>query len=139
MQIPVCGESHHRRSSLVKTNDLYRCDAEGENIPVAAGAEMLSLFVKGHRSSCAVKVADKTADRVILCRFAESYLPPIGQNIRNLRLADGMTQRQLAYHLRVSTQAVSKWERGQAYPDMTLLVPIARLFSVTLDELFGCD
>ena len=48
-----------------------------------------------------------------------------------------MTQRELAWHLRVSVQAVSKWERGSAYPDLALLLPIARLFSVTLDELFG--
>ena len=48
-----------------------------------------------------------------------------------------MTQRQLAWHLLVSVQAVSKWERGQAYPDLALLIPIARLFDVTLDELFG--
>ncbi|MBQ8717786.1 MAG: helix-turn-helix transcriptional regulator [Clostridia bacterium] len=48
-----------------------------------------------------------------------------------------MTQRQLAYALRVSVQAVSKWERSESYPDLTLLVPIAELFDVTLDELFG--
>lgn len=48
-----------------------------------------------------------------------------------------MTQRQLAWHLSVSVQAVSKWERGCAYPDLVLLIPIARLFDVTLDELFG--
>lgn len=48
-----------------------------------------------------------------------------------------MTQRQLAWHLSVSVQAVSKWERGCAYPDLALLIPIARLFDVTLDALFG--
>ena len=64
---------------------------------------------------------------------------PLGSNIRRLRKEREMTQRQLAYHLRVSVQAVSKWERGCAYPDIALLVPIARLFSVTLDELFGND
>lgn len=62
---------------------------------------------------------------------------PLGRNIRRLRMEKNMTQRQLAWHLRVSIQAVSKWERGRAYPDVELLVPIARLFSVTLDELFG--
>ena len=62
---------------------------------------------------------------------------PLGRNIRRLRLEHGMTQRQLAWHLLVSVQAVSKWERGQAYPDLALLIPIARLFDVTLDELFG--
>ena len=64
---------------------------------------------------------------------------PLGSNIRRLRRERAMTQRQLAYHLRVSVQAVSKWERGCAYPDISLLVPIARLFSVTLDQLFGND
>ena len=62
---------------------------------------------------------------------------PIGHNIRRLRLERNMTQRELAWYLRVSIQAVSKWERGCTYPDLVLLLPIARLFSVTLDELFG--
>ena len=61
----------------------------------------------------------------------------IGYHIRRLRRIRGMTQRQVAEHLRVSVQAVSKWEREQAYPDVTLLLPIAELFCITLDELFG--
>ena len=64
---------------------------------------------------------------------------PIGENIRRLRMAHGLTQRGLAHHLRVSAQAVSKWERGYAYPDLPLLVPIAELFSVSIDELFGYE
>lgn len=64
---------------------------------------------------------------------------PLGRNIRRLRVSHQMTQRELAFHLRVSVQAVSKWERGTSFPDLTLLVPIAELFSVTLDELFGRD
>ncbi len=62
---------------------------------------------------------------------------PLGENIKRLRMEKGWTQRRLAYYLKVSEQAVSKWERAQAYPDITLLVPIARLFSVSLDVLFG--
>ena len=62
---------------------------------------------------------------------------PLGRNIRRLRLSRGMTQRSLAAYLHVSVQAVSKWETGSAYPDLVLLLPIAQLFSVTLDELFG--
>ena len=62
---------------------------------------------------------------------------PLGTNIKRLRLRCGMTQRELANHLNVSTQAVSKWECGYAYPDLTLILPIAQLFSVTIDELFG--
>ena len=62
---------------------------------------------------------------------------PLGINIRKMRLERGMTQRQLAYRLRVSVQAVSKWERGKTYPDVTMLLPIADMFGVTLDKLFG--
>jgi DNA-binding XRE family transcriptional regulator len=62
---------------------------------------------------------------------------PLGRNIRRLRMERNMTQRELAWHLKISVQAVSKWERGCTYPDLSLLLPIARLFSVTLDELFG--
>ena len=62
---------------------------------------------------------------------------PIGQNIRRLRLSQNMTQRALAHHLRVSVQAVSKWENDRAFPDLVLLPDIANMFGVTLDELFG--
>ena len=62
---------------------------------------------------------------------------PIGQNVRRLRLDKGMTQRELAYHLRVSVQADSKWENGHAFPDLMLLPDIASLLGVTLDELFS--
>ena len=62
---------------------------------------------------------------------------PIGKNIRRLRIERGMTQNELARALCVSSQAVSKWERGYSYPDTALLLPIARTFDVSLDILFG--
>ena len=62
---------------------------------------------------------------------------PLGSNIRRLRISCGMTQGELARDLCVSIQAVSKWERGYSYPDTSLLLPIAKKFDVTLDELFG--
>ena len=61
----------------------------------------------------------------------------IGSNIRKLRLRRSMTQREVANSLSVTVQAVSKWEQGRSYPDLPLLLPIANLFSVTLDELFS--
>ena len=61
---------------------------------------------------------------------------PIGKNIKELRISAGMTQRAMAYKLRVSVQAVSKWEQARSLPDITLLPQIARLFSVTIDRLF---
>lgn len=51
----------------------------------------------------------------------------------------GLTQDQLATALGVSVAAVSKWETGSAYPDITLLSPIARLLGVTVDELLGFE
>ena len=63
---------------------------------------------------------------------------PIGRNIRRLRVEKGMTQTELAQALCVSFQAVSKWENGYSYPDMDLLLPLAKTFDVSLDVLF-CD
>lgn len=61
----------------------------------------------------------------------------IGTNIKYLRLAKGLTQKQLAELLCVTTAAVSKWELKKTYPDITLLIPIASVFEVSIDELFG--
>ncbi len=60
----------------------------------------------------------------------------IGEKIRKLRKQSGLTQEKLADYLGVSFQAVSKWESGAASPDISFLVPIARLFGVSIDELF---
>jgi len=61
----------------------------------------------------------------------------IGENIKRLRTAKGMTQEQLSLAMNVTCAAVSKWERGETYPDITLLQPLAWFFGVTLDELMG--
>jgi|GEM_PF-1778406 len=59
----------------------------------------------------------------------------LGDNIRKLRIENGLTQEQLAGHLGVSFQAVSRWERNAAYPDIELLPDLAEYFHVSLDEL----
>ena len=61
----------------------------------------------------------------------------LGGNIRSLRIANGITQEQFGYELGVSAQAVSRWENGATYPDITMLPMIADFFDVTLDELMG--
>ena len=61
----------------------------------------------------------------------------LSQNIRNRRLECKLTQSKLAELLRVTPQAVSKWERGIALPDIELLIPLAEIFSVTVDDLLG--
>lgn len=61
----------------------------------------------------------------------------IGNNIKELRKARGLTQEQLANAIGISFQAVSKWETNIAYPDITLAPVLANFFGVSMDELFG--
>lgn len=59
----------------------------------------------------------------------------IGQFIAALRKANGMTQQEVADRLNVSNKAVSRWERDECSPDITLIPAIAEMFGVTCDEL----
>ncbi len=59
----------------------------------------------------------------------------IGSFIAVLRKAKGLTQKQLAEQLNVSDKAVSRWERDEALPDLTLIPVLADIFGVTSDEL----
>lgn len=63
----------------------------------------------------------------------------IGKNIKHLRIEKGVTQEQLAEAMNVTCAAVSKWERNDTYPDITLLQPLAFYFGVSLDTLMGYD
>lgn len=59
------------------------------------------------------------------------------ENLKYLRKQSGLTQEQLAEKLNVSRQAVTKWESGQAMPDVENIKEISYLFSVTVDTLIG--
>lgn len=59
----------------------------------------------------------------------------IAGNISKLRQYNGMTQLELAERLNYSDKAISKWERGEAIPDISVLMNIASLFGVKLDYL----
>ena len=61
----------------------------------------------------------------------------IGLRIKSLRKKQDLTQEKLAEYLGVSFQAVSKWETGAASPDLSMIVPLARLLGCSTDELFG--
>lgn len=64
----------------------------------------------------------------------------MGERIREYRKRAKLTQEQLAARLIVTFQTVSKWETNNASPDLSMIIPIARLFGVSADELFGmCD
>jgi DNA-binding XRE family transcriptional regulator/desulfoferrodoxin (superoxide reductase-like protein) len=58
-----------------------------------------------------------------------------GAAIRELRERHGMTQAELAEKLCVSDKAVSKWETGRGFPDVSLLEPLGRALHVSVPEL----
>lgn len=63
----------------------------------------------------------------------------IGKRIKELRKKNDLTQEKLADFLGVTYKAVSKWECGITVPDLSLIVPLAKLLHVSTDELLGVD
>ena len=61
----------------------------------------------------------------------------MGEKIQDLRKRSGMSQDALAEQLGVSRQAVSKWERNEAYPDTENLIAISRFYNISIDDLIN--
>ena len=61
----------------------------------------------------------------------------MAEKIRRMRIARGYTQERLARQLGLTPAAVSKWECGQALPDITVLGPLAATLGTTTDDLLG--
>ncbi len=59
----------------------------------------------------------------------------VGEQIATLRKAKGITQNELGERIGVSFQAVSKWERGETLPDITLLPDLAKILETTTDYI----
>ena len=62
-----------------------------------------------------------------------------GENLYNLRKKQKISQEKLAEKIGVSRQSVSKWERGESYPDITFLPALANVFETSIDLLLGMD
>ena len=60
-----------------------------------------------------------------------------GAVIRKLRENKNMTQEELASKLFVSSKAVSKWETGQGFPDISLIEPLAKALDISVIELLS--
>lgn len=60
-----------------------------------------------------------------------------GAMIKRLREAQNITQQQLAEKMHVSDKAISKWETGRGYPDVSLLEPLSEALGVSIIELFS--
>lgn len=59
----------------------------------------------------------------------------MGQFICQMRKERGMTQKQLSEKLSVTDKAVSKWERGQGYPDISIITKLADILGISVNEL----
>jgi transcriptional regulator with XRE-family HTH domain len=58
-----------------------------------------------------------------------------GKQIKQIRTKEGLTQEQMAQKLNVTRQAISNWENDKNLPDLELLIQIAQVFSLSLDQL----
>ena len=63
----------------------------------------------------------------------------LSENLKKYRLMKNLTQEDVAGYLGITPQSVSKWERGETYPDITLLPAIANIFETSIDLLVGMD
>jgi len=64
------------------------------------------------------------------------YLP---ENLKKYRILKELTQEDVAEFLGITAQSVSKWERGESYPDITFLPALANIFETSVDLLIGMD
>ncbi|MCM3720289.1 helix-turn-helix domain-containing protein [Fictibacillus phosphorivorans] len=62
-----------------------------------------------------------------------------GEKLKNERKKKGWSQEELAEKLFVSRQSVSKWENGQNYPSIEVIIKLSDLFEITIDELLRSD
>lgn len=63
----------------------------------------------------------------------------VAKNITELRLLNNMTQMELAEKLNYSDKTISKWERAESTPDISVLLEISKLFGVSLDYLVSSE
>ena len=61
------------------------------------------------------------------------------ENLKNLRNKKNITQQKLSDDLFVTHQTISKWEKGKSYPDLGMLVKLAKYFNITVDELVSVE
>lgn len=63
----------------------------------------------------------------------------LSENLKRFRTIKNLTQEDVAKYLNITPQSVSKWERGESYPDITFLPALANIFDTSIDVLIGMD
>ena len=63
----------------------------------------------------------------------------LSENLKRYRMLKNLLQEDIAKYLSITPQSVSKWERGESYPDITFLPALANIFETSIDALIGMD
>lgn len=63
----------------------------------------------------------------------------LSKNLKKFRITKNLTQENIAEFLNITPQSVSKWERGESYPDITFLPALANILETSIDALIGMD
>ncbi|MCI8441460.1 MAG: helix-turn-helix domain-containing protein [Provencibacterium sp.] len=63
----------------------------------------------------------------------------LAENLKKYRTLKNLTQEDIAEYLNITPQSVSKWERGECYPDITFLPALANILETSVDLLIGMD
>lgn len=63
----------------------------------------------------------------------------LSENLKKYRILKNLTQEDIAEYLNITPQSVSKWERGDCYPDITFLPALVNIFETSIDLLVGMD
>ena len=63
----------------------------------------------------------------------------LSENLKRFRILKNLTQEDVAEYINITPQSVSKWERGESYPDITFLPALANIFETSIDTLVGMD
>lgn len=58
-----------------------------------------------------------------------------GKYISDSRKKQGLSQKELAEKLNITDKAISKWERGLSFPDISMLIPLSEILEITLYDL----
>ena len=58
-----------------------------------------------------------------------------GKFISSNRRKQGLSQKELAEQLNITDKAISKWERGLSFPDISMLIPLSEILDITLYDL----
>ncbi len=69
--------------------------------------------------------------------LGNNYSIILSSTISYYRKVYGLTQEQLAEQLGITSKAISKWENNLNCPDVSLIPQLAKIFNITIDELFG--